>query len=67
MRDDINKPYPQKDYLWNCLVAVKQVDTKEISAKLLSEGKSGVFIGEAIRIAKIDAIRGVKTYELHGQ
>lgn len=52
--------YMQPDYLKECLDAVKSVDTKSISAKMVSEGKSGLLIGEAIRVAKIDAIRGVK-------
>lgn len=56
----LNKPYPQRQYLEECLNAVKDVDTKRISAKLLDEGKQGKVIGEAIRIARIDAIRGVK-------
>lgn len=55
-----NRTYRQPEYLKECLDAVKQVDTKKISAKLLSEGKSGLVIGEAIRVAKIDAIREVK-------
>lgn len=55
-----NRVYMQPDYLKECLDAVKSVDTKSISAKMASEGKSGLLIGEAIRVAKIDAIRGVK-------
>lgn len=55
-----NRIYKQPDYLKECLDAVKSVDTKSISAKMISEGKSGLLIGEAIRVAKIDAIRGVK-------
>jgi tRNA nucleotidyltransferase (CCA-adding enzyme) len=55
-----SKPYPQADYLRKCLDAVLKVNTKEISSKLLAKGASGTVIGEAIRIAKIDAIRGVE-------
>lgn len=55
-----NRTYKQPEYLKECLDAVKSVDTKSISAKMISEGKSGLLIGEAIRVAKIDAIRGVK-------
>jgi len=57
--DHPNKPYPQKDYMWDCIMAVKRVDTKEISTKMLNQGKSGLAIGEAIRVSRIDAIRGV--------
>jgi len=53
-------PYTQKQFLIECLDAVKSVDTKIISATMLAKGKSGKDIGEAIRVAKIDAIRGVK-------
>lgn len=55
-----NRTYNQPKYLKDCLDAVKSVDTKSISAKMVSEGKSGLLIGESIRVAKIDAIRGVK-------
>jgi tRNA nucleotidyltransferase (CCA-adding enzyme) len=54
-----NKPYPQKDYIWDCVMAVKRVDTKEISTLMLSKGKAGIEIGEAIRVARIDAIREI--------
>jgi tRNA nucleotidyltransferase (CCA-adding enzyme) len=54
-----NKPYKQKDYLLDCLAAAKGVNTKEITLSLLADGKSGVEIGEAVRIARIDAIRNV--------
>jgi tRNA nucleotidyltransferase (CCA-adding enzyme) len=54
-----NKPYKQKDYLLDCLAAAKGVNTKEITLSLLAKGKSGVEIGEAVRIARIDAIRNV--------
>lgn len=56
-----NKSYPQKDYVWGCLMAAKRVDTKAISLSMLSNGKSGLEIGEAIRVARIDAIRKVST------
>ena len=55
-----NQPYPQREYLLKCLDAVLEVDTKSISTKLLQDGKSGIIIGEQIRVAKIDAIRGVQ-------
>lgn len=55
-----NKPYPQAEYIWACLDAASVVNTKEISKDLLAKGKSGIEIGEAIRVARINAIRGVK-------
>lgn len=57
-----DKPYPQKDYIWDCLLAVKRVDTSHLSGLLMLKGKSGIEIGEAIRVARIDAIREVKNY-----
>ncbi len=54
------RAYPQKAYLMECLYYVKRVDTKAISKKMLTEGKSGIMIGEAIRVARIDAIRRVQ-------
>ena len=57
----LNKPYPQQQYLEDCLQAVKSVDTKSISGKILAEGKKdGLFIGEAIRVARIAAIKSVQ-------
>ena len=55
-----SKPYPQKDYLWECLKAVTGVNPKPIAESMLDKGKSGIEIGEAIRVARIDAIRKVK-------
>lgn len=55
----LSKHYHQSDYLLECLQAVKSVDTKRISGKLIANGKSGQVIGLEIRAAKIYAIRGV--------
>ena len=55
-----NKPYQQKDYLLRCLKAATDVDTKEAAKAAVKKGKSGIEIGEAIRVARIDVIRGVK-------
>ena len=52
--------YTQHLYLKKCLDAVLSVDTKEISTRLLQENKSGIIIGETIRVAQINAIREVK-------
>lgn len=56
----LNKPYHQRQYLEDCLNAVLDLDTKNISAKMVVEGKKGTLIGEAIRIARISAIREVQ-------
>lgn len=55
-----NKPYPQRQYLSDCLNAVIHTETKSISTRMLSEGKRGVLIGEAIRVARIQVIREVQ-------
>jgi tRNA nucleotidyltransferase (CCA-adding enzyme) len=54
------KPYPQKEYLLECLQAARMVNTKEVSLPAIKKGKSGMEIGEAIRVARIDAIRAVQ-------
>ena len=54
------KDYPQKEYLSECLEAVLNVSTKEISIPMVEAGKSGLLIKEAIRVARINAIRGVQ-------
>ena len=56
----LNKPYPQRQYMEDCLNAVLNLDTKDISAKMIAEGRKGVLIGEAIRVAKISTIREVQ-------
>lgn len=55
-----NEEYTQNLYLKKCLEAVLAVNTKEISTKLLQENKSGLIIGETIRVARINTIREVK-------
>ena len=51
------KHYYQREYLLRLLKSVKEVDTKTISKEMLAKGNKGVMIGEAIRVARIDAIR----------
>lgn len=53
-------PYNQRPYLEECLDAVISLDTKEISSKLLEQGKSGIVIGQQIREARIHEIRKVQ-------
>ena len=45
-------------YCWGYL-AVVNTDSKAVSSAMLEKGKSGKEIGEAIRVARIDAIRNV--------
>jgi tRNA nucleotidyltransferase (CCA-adding enzyme) len=51
--------YPQYHYLLDCLKAARLVDNKQIAGELLALGKDGMFIGEAIRSARIKGIRRV--------
>lgn len=55
-----SKPYLQADYLTECLNAVINTNTKNISKKLLANGKDGVTIGLEIRAERIKSIRGVQ-------
>lgn len=55
-----NKPYHQYDYLLECLNAASSLDTSLLSNKLLTEGKSGITIGEVIRQERIKLIRGIQ-------
>lgn len=61
-RISVNKTedYLPKKYLLQCLYAVLSVDNKEISSRMVSQGKQGILIGEAIRVARISAIREVQ-------
>jgi tRNA nucleotidyltransferase (CCA-adding enzyme) len=54
-----SEPYPQADIFLACQAAVVTLDVKPISARLLERGVQGVWIGEAIRVERIDAIRKV--------
>ncbi len=53
------EPYPQGYVLMDAFRCMVSVDTKAISADGLSKGKTGIEIGEMIRVARIDAIRSV--------
>lgn len=52
-------PYPQKDFMWECLVAAGRVDTHAVAQAAIKSGKKGAQIGEAVRCEQIHAIRGV--------
>lgn len=53
------EPYPQGYVLMDAFRCMVAVNTKVISAEGLSKGKTGIEIGEMIRVARIDAIRSV--------
>lgn len=55
-----NDPYIQRQYLEECLQAVLDFKTKDLSQQLLSEGKSGILIGQRIREERIKCIRQVQ-------
>lgn len=56
----LKQPYNQRPYLEECLDVLLSLDTKDISARMVLDGKKGTLIGEAIRVAKIDKIREVQ-------
>ena len=55
-----DKPYPQADYLLECLCAASLLDTKTISIPAIEAGLTGTKIGDKIRAARINEIRKVQ-------
>ena len=55
-----SKPYPQYNYMIECLWAAKQTDTKDLVKKLQERGVEGRIIGIEVRAARINAIKKVK-------
>lgn len=55
-----DRDYPQARYLEACLGAVLEVDTKAVAKEAMEAGAKKEAIGERIRIAQINAIRGIK-------
>ena len=55
----MDEAYWQGHILLDAFTAAKKVDTGVISKAMLDMDKSGIEIGEAIRVARIDAIRKV--------
>lgn len=55
-----SKPYLQREYLEDCLIAALGYNSKPLSEKMLAEGKTGVIIGQTIRQEKIKLIREVQ-------
>lgn len=60
IRSFLDKPYHQRQYIEECLQAVLDFNTKDLSKRLLSEGKEGKMIGDLIRQERIAKIRGVQ-------
>lgn len=55
-----NDEYIQRVYLEECLQAVLDFNPKPLTQKLLTQGKSGIIIGQEIRAARINEIRKVQ-------
>lgn len=53
----VNKAYPQADVAQKLLDVVLMVNIKLVAQIAMQQGKKGPAIGEAIRVAQIDAIR----------
>lgn len=51
-------PYPQKDFMWECLTAANSVDTHAVAKAAMDRGRKGPQIGEEVRCEQIKAIRG---------
>lgn len=60
------KHYVQGDILLDAFEAARSVDSKAISSDMLEKGRQGVEIGEAVRVARISAIRSVLNAKLKG-
>lgn len=58
------EPYVQAYVLMDAFHCMKAVDTKTISSAYLEKGKTGIEIGEAIRVARIDAIRSITNRQI---
>lgn len=57
----VNKPYPQRQLAEYLRAGLAQLNTKSIVKAAMGEGKKGLEIGEAVRIAQIDCIRRLLT------
>lgn len=52
-----NRPYPQRERLWNALQAALQVDTATIARTAAEQGLKGKAIGEAVSAARTTALQ----------
>ncbi|QCQ64653.1 tRNA nucleotidyltransferase [Rheinheimera phage vB_RspM_Barba31A] len=55
-----SKPYPQADFIRECLQAVLSLDTKQITLPALQSGKQGAIIGELVRSTRIAEIKKIQ-------
>lgn len=53
----VTKPYPQAEIARRYLTALQAMDSKQIIKEAISIGKSGVELGEYLRIAQIECLR----------
>lgn len=52
-----NRPYPQRERLWNALQAALQVDTATIARTAAEQGLKGKAIGESVSAARTTALQ----------
>ncbi|ALV05140.1 tRNA nucleotidyltransferase (CCA-adding enzyme) [Roseateles depolymerans] len=55
-----NRDYPQRPWMLQSLAAVLAVDTAAISAQALAAGRKGPAIGQAIHLARLNALRAME-------
>ena len=53
----VNRPYPQAQIALAYLAALKAMDSKQIIKNAISQGKTGVALGEHLRLAQIECLR----------
>jgi tRNA nucleotidyltransferase (CCA-adding enzyme) len=53
----VDRAYPQAQIALNYLAALEAMDNKDIISEAISQGKSGVELGEHLRIAQISCLR----------
>ncbi len=54
-----HRDYPQRDRLLRALAMARAVDTQTLAERMVAQGRPGPQIGEAVRAARIDALRDV--------
>jgi tRNA nucleotidyltransferase (CCA-adding enzyme) len=63
-----DRPYPQRDRLWQALALATSVDTAALAGQAAGQGLSGEQVGQAIRAARVqalqDAVAGVAGNEV---
>ena len=51
-----DRPYPQRDRLWQALALAISVDTASLAARAAEQGLSGEQVGQAIRAARVQVL-----------